>query len=157
MLKRALISVSDKTGIVELAKKLISYKVEIISTGGTAKVLTDAGIKVTNISVITNFQECVDAGYAIREIYPAQCVTEDGEVFVEEVEDLEENEYYGSSTRYPCEEHGDCVEAGCNSEICTGVDEGGMASICLFPEEPLPRDLGYTCGCFENKCQWAKD
>ena len=55
MIKRALISVSDKTGIVEFAKELESLGVEIISTGGTAKVLSDNGIKVINISDVTGF------------------------------------------------------------------------------------------------------
>ena len=49
MIKRALISVSDKTGIVEFAKTLADSGVEIISTGGTHKALEEAGIKVTGI------------------------------------------------------------------------------------------------------------
>ncbi|NLN40994.1 MAG: IMP cyclohydrolase, partial [Clostridiales bacterium] len=50
MVKRAIISVSDKTGIIEFAKELSDMGVEIISTGGTAKTLIDAGIKVVSIS-----------------------------------------------------------------------------------------------------------
>ena len=45
-MKRALISVSDKTGIIEFAKKLSNLGVEIISTGGTAKAIADAGIRM---------------------------------------------------------------------------------------------------------------
>ncbi|MCD4793522.1 MAG: bifunctional phosphoribosylaminoimidazolecarboxamide formyltransferase/IMP cyclohydrolase [Bacteroidales bacterium] len=56
-IKKALISVSDKTGIVKLAKKLKEYNVEIISTGGTKKTLQDAGIKVTDISDVTKNPE----------------------------------------------------------------------------------------------------
>ena len=56
-IKKALLSVSDKTGIVELAKKLKQYNVEIISTGGTKKTLQDAGIKVTDISDVTKNPE----------------------------------------------------------------------------------------------------
>ena len=59
MIKRALISVSDKTGIVEFAKELDNLGVEIISTGGTAKVLSDNGIKVINISDVTDFQSAL--------------------------------------------------------------------------------------------------
>ncbi|HCS11839.1 MAG TPA: bifunctional phosphoribosylaminoimidazolecarboxamide formyltransferase/inosine monophosphate cyclohydrolase, partial [Clostridiales bacterium] len=55
---RALISVSDKTGIVEFAKELENLGVEIISTGGTHKKLQEAGIIVTGISEVTNFPEC---------------------------------------------------------------------------------------------------
>ena len=59
MIKRALISVSDKKGIVEFAKELAYLDVEIISTGGTAKLLKENGIKVTGISEITGFAECL--------------------------------------------------------------------------------------------------
>ncbi|NQT65026.1 MAG: bifunctional phosphoribosylaminoimidazolecarboxamide formyltransferase/IMP cyclohydrolase PurH, partial [FCB group bacterium] len=56
-IKRALISVSDKTGIVDLAKTLKELNCEIISTGGTKKILEDAGIKVTEISKVTGNPE----------------------------------------------------------------------------------------------------
>lgn len=59
-IKRALISVSDKTGIVEFAEKLHSYGVEIISTGGTMKTLKEAGIPVKYVSDITGFPEIMD-------------------------------------------------------------------------------------------------
>jgi phosphoribosylaminoimidazolecarboxamide formyltransferase/IMP cyclohydrolase len=57
---RALISVSDKTGIVEFAKQLKQLGVEIISTGGTSKKLQEAGIEVIGISDVTGFPECLD-------------------------------------------------------------------------------------------------
>ena len=50
MIKRAIISVSDKTGAIEFAKGLVSIGVEILSTGGTAKTLRDAGIPVVEVS-----------------------------------------------------------------------------------------------------------
>src|SRR5690606_4521730 len=55
--KRALLSVSDKTGIVEFAKVLASRDVEILSTGGTAKLLSDNGIRVIEVSDHTGFPE----------------------------------------------------------------------------------------------------
>ena len=58
--KRALISLTDKTGIVEFAKVLTKNGYEIISTGGTEKVLRDGGIGVINISDVTGFPECLD-------------------------------------------------------------------------------------------------
>ncbi|MEF8847602.1 MAG: bifunctional phosphoribosylaminoimidazolecarboxamide formyltransferase/IMP cyclohydrolase [Candidatus Thermoplasmatota archaeon] len=58
--KRALISVSDKTKIVELAKNLTKLDVEIISTGGTAKKLKKAGVKTTKISDVTDFPEILN-------------------------------------------------------------------------------------------------
>jgi phosphoribosylaminoimidazolecarboxamide formyltransferase/IMP cyclohydrolase len=60
MIKRALISVSDKTGVVEFSKELSSMGVEILSTGGTAKALRDAGIPVTEVSDYTGFPEMLD-------------------------------------------------------------------------------------------------
>lgn len=68
MIKRALISVSDKTGIVDFATALASKGVEIISTGGTAKALSDAGLKVINISDITGFPECLDG--RVKTLHP---------------------------------------------------------------------------------------
>lgn len=59
-IKRALISLSDKTGIVDLAKELKKFGVEIISTGGTAKLLRENGIQVKDVSEYTGFPEMLD-------------------------------------------------------------------------------------------------
>ena len=59
-IKRALLSVSDKTGIVELGKFLSNKGVEIISTGGTMKALREAGVPVTYVSDVTGFPEIMD-------------------------------------------------------------------------------------------------
>ena len=56
-IRRALLSVSDKTGIVELAKVLHGFECELISTGGTGKVLREAGLPVTEISQVTGNPE----------------------------------------------------------------------------------------------------
>ena len=69
MIKRALLSVSDKTGIVELAQKLHQLGVELLSTGGTAKAIKDAGIPVTNVSDVTGFPECLDG--RVKTLHPA--------------------------------------------------------------------------------------
>ncbi len=69
MIKRALISVSDKNGIVEFAKELEKSGVEIISTGGTSKLLLKNGIKVVGISEITDFPECLDG--RVKTLHPA--------------------------------------------------------------------------------------
>ncbi len=65
---RALISVSDKTGIVEFAKNLHELGVEIISTGGTAKQLEAAGVPVIGISDVTGFPECLDG--RVKTLHP---------------------------------------------------------------------------------------
>jgi phosphoribosylaminoimidazolecarboxamide formyltransferase/IMP cyclohydrolase len=67
-IQRALLSVYDKTGIVELAESLNQHGVEIISTGGTAKILGDAGLNVTSISIYTGFPEIM--GGRIKTINP---------------------------------------------------------------------------------------
>ncbi|QKT03250.1 bifunctional phosphoribosylaminoimidazolecarboxamide formyltransferase/IMP cyclohydrolase [Ectothiorhodospiraceae bacterium 2226] len=60
VVKRALISVSDKTGVVEFAQDLAAMGVEILSTGGTAKLLADAGVRVVEVSDYTGFPEMMD-------------------------------------------------------------------------------------------------
>jgi len=67
-IKRALISVSDKTGIIDLARELKHFNVEIISTGGTAKALRDAGIEVRDISDVTGFPEMM--GGRVKTLHP---------------------------------------------------------------------------------------
>ena len=59
-IKRALISVSDKTGVVEFARALAESGVDIVSTGGTMKTLKEAGIPVTYVSELTGFPEIMD-------------------------------------------------------------------------------------------------
>ena len=59
-IKRALLSVSDKNGLVELGHALAKRDVELVSTGGTAKTLRDAGLKVMDISELTGFPEMMD-------------------------------------------------------------------------------------------------
>jgi phosphoribosylaminoimidazolecarboxamide formyltransferase/IMP cyclohydrolase len=67
-IKRALISVSDKTGIVELARELTNFGAEIISTGGTARSLREAGLPVTEVSDVTNFPEMMDG--RVKTLHP---------------------------------------------------------------------------------------
>ena len=69
MKKRALISVSDKTGIDALAAELVSLGYELISTGGTYNMLKSAGLPVYNISEITNFPECLDG--RVKTLHPS--------------------------------------------------------------------------------------
>ncbi len=69
MKKRALVSVSDKTNIEQVCKKLDSLGYEIISTGGTYNTIKKAGLNVLNISEITNFPECLDG--RVKTLHPA--------------------------------------------------------------------------------------
>jgi phosphoribosylaminoimidazolecarboxamide formyltransferase/IMP cyclohydrolase len=68
-IKRALISVSDKAGLIDLAKFLCESQVEIISTGGTYKTIQEAGLPVTYISEVTNFPEILDG--RVKTLHPA--------------------------------------------------------------------------------------
>ena len=68
-IKRALVSVSDKRGLLELAKSLSSAGVEIVSTGSTAKTIADAGIKVTEVSNVTGFEETLDG--RVKTLHPS--------------------------------------------------------------------------------------
>ncbi|MDN4630012.1 bifunctional phosphoribosylaminoimidazolecarboxamide formyltransferase/IMP cyclohydrolase [Sphingomonas sp. PsM26] len=67
-IRRALLSVSDKTGIVELAQGLAQNGVELVSTGGTAKALRDAGLEVRDISDLTGFPEMMDG--RVKTLHP---------------------------------------------------------------------------------------
>lgn len=68
IIKRALLSVSDKTGIVELGQALAARGVELVSTGGTAKALRDAGLEVRDISDLTGFPEMMDG--RVKTLHP---------------------------------------------------------------------------------------
>ena len=65
---RALISVSDKSGIQDFAKQLVEFGFEIISTGGTSNVLKSAGINVIPIDDVTNFPEMMDG--RVKTLHP---------------------------------------------------------------------------------------
>ena len=67
-IKRAIISVTDKTGVPEFAKELAGMGVEIISTGGTARVLKESGVDVVPISDVTGFPEMLDG--RVKTLHP---------------------------------------------------------------------------------------
>ena len=67
-LRRALLSVSDKTGLVDLARALDRHGVELVSTGGTAKALRDAGLAVIDVEALTGFPEMMDG--RVKTLHP---------------------------------------------------------------------------------------
>lgn len=67
-IQRAVLSVTDKTGLVEFARKLSQLKVELVSTGGTARLLRDSGIQVKDISELTGFPEMMDG--RVKTLHP---------------------------------------------------------------------------------------
>jgi phosphoribosylaminoimidazolecarboxamide formyltransferase/IMP cyclohydrolase len=68
-LRRALLSVSDKTGLLELAQALVRHGVALLSTGGTARALREAGLAVTDVSEATGFPEMMDG--RVKTLHPA--------------------------------------------------------------------------------------
>ena len=89
-MKRALISVSDKAGIIEFAAVLVSTGYEIISTGGTLKTLTDANIPAVAVDTVTGFAECLDG--RVKTLHPAIhggiLAVRDNESHMEHIADL---------------------------------------------------------------------
>jgi len=67
-IKRALVSVSEKSGILELCRALSRFGVEILSTGGTARTLMEAGIMVTEVSTYTGFPEILNG--RVKTLHP---------------------------------------------------------------------------------------
>jgi phosphoribosylaminoimidazolecarboxamide formyltransferase/IMP cyclohydrolase len=67
-ISRAIISVSDKTGLVEFARRLEGYGIEFVSTGGTARALSQAGLKVGDVSDLTGFPEMMDG--RVKTLHP---------------------------------------------------------------------------------------
>ncbi|MBN1627467.1 MAG: IMP cyclohydrolase [Deltaproteobacteria bacterium] len=67
-IERAIISVTDKTGVVDFARKLSEFGVKILSTGGTAKAMRDGGLSVTDISDYTGFPEMLDG--RVKTLHP---------------------------------------------------------------------------------------
>src|SRR5271170_1218914 len=65
---RALLSVSNKTGLIEFARALVIHGVELVSTGGTAKAITEAGLKVRDVSELTGFPEMMDG--RVKTLHP---------------------------------------------------------------------------------------
>jgi phosphoribosylaminoimidazolecarboxamide formyltransferase/IMP cyclohydrolase len=66
---RALVSVSDKSGVVDFGRALAGFGIELISTGGTRKILSDAGLKVLDVSELTGFPEMMDG--RVKTLHPA--------------------------------------------------------------------------------------
>lgn len=67
-LRRALLSVSDKTGLLDFARGLAEFSIELLSTGGTARVLRDAGLTVTDVAEVTGFPEMLDG--RVKTLHP---------------------------------------------------------------------------------------
>lgn len=66
--KRALISVSDKSGLIERARRLVELEIELVSTGGTARALSDAGLPVKDVAELTGFPEMMDG--RVKTLHP---------------------------------------------------------------------------------------
>src|SRR5689334_25097557 len=65
---RALLSVSDKSGLIDFARALAKHNIELVSTGGTAKAIADAGLRVRDVSELTGFPEMMDG--RVKTLHP---------------------------------------------------------------------------------------
>ncbi|MFY0621835.1 MAG: bifunctional phosphoribosylaminoimidazolecarboxamide formyltransferase/IMP cyclohydrolase [Pelagimonas sp.] len=129
-LRRALLSVSDKTGLIDLAKALEARGVEILSTGGSAATLRDAGVAVKDVSEITNFPEMMDG--RVKTLHPK---VHGGLLALRDNDDhvaaMEQHEIGGIDllvvNLYPFEE---TVAKGADYDTCIeNIDIGGPAMI----------------------------
>ena len=68
-IRRALISVSDKEGLVERAKALVGFGIELVSTGGTSRALKEAGLDVKDVADLTGYPEMMDG--RVKTLHPA--------------------------------------------------------------------------------------
>ena len=110
------------------------------------------------ITATNSYEDCVIAGGTLLESYPEQC-TIYGKTFTHKIDTSvqpPDQSYYGSSTDAACNLDSDCRVSGCNTEICQGTTEENQVSICIAPSQSTPKDLGYSCGCKQQKCQWNK-
>ena len=143
--RRALLSVSDKTGLVEAARQLAALGVELISTGGTRKAIADAGLPVKDISDLTGFPEMMDG--RVKTLHPlvhggllgvrdapkhAKAMTDNG---ISPIDLVYVN-------LYPFEQ---TVAAGAGFETCVeNIDIGGPAMI-----RSAAKNHGYVAVCTE--------
>ena len=129
-IKRALLSVSDKTGLVEFGKFLAEQGVEILSTGGTAKALADAGLQVTEVSDHTGFPEMMDG--RVKTLHPkihgGLLALRDNDAHIKAMTDHDISDIDLLVVNlYPFEE---TVEKGADFDTCIeNIDIGGPAMI----------------------------
>ncbi|MEN7538186.1 bifunctional phosphoribosylaminoimidazolecarboxamide formyltransferase/IMP cyclohydrolase [Aurantiacibacter flavus] len=129
-IKRALLSVSDKEGVVDLARNLAGRGVELVSTGGTAKAIRDAGLPVKDISELTGFPEMMDG--RVKTLHP---VVHGGLLAVRDnAEHVAAMEAHGIGAidllvvnLYPFEQT--VARGGTREEIVENIDIGGPAMV----------------------------
>ncbi|MEX0309316.1 MAG: bifunctional phosphoribosylaminoimidazolecarboxamide formyltransferase/IMP cyclohydrolase [Tateyamaria sp.] len=129
-IRRALISVSDKSGLVDFATALAGYGVELLSTGGTARTLRDAGLTVRDVSEVTGFPEMMDG--RVKTLHP---VVHGGLLALRDNEDhVASMDEHGIGAidlvvvnLYPFEET--VAEGAAYAEVIENIDIGGPAMI----------------------------
>ena len=130
-IKRALLSVSDKSGLVELAKQLVALDIEILSTGGTMKLLRDAGVQVISVSTFTGSPEVMDG--RVKTLHPKVHAgilhRRDNPTDVEQLAELESKPIDLLIVNlYPFEQTLNRVDAS-EQEIIENIDIGGPSMI----------------------------
>ncbi len=129
-IRRALLSVSDKTGLIELASRLAKGGVELVSTGGTARALRDGGLQVREVSDITGFPEMIDG--RVKTLHPrihgGLLAVRDNETHAAEMDahDVEPFDLLVSNL-YPFAET--VAGGGSRDQVIENIDIGGPAMI----------------------------
>ena len=128
--RRALLSVSDKTGLIEFAKALVAQGVELVSTGGTAKTIEKAGLPVKDVSEFTNFPEIMDG--RVKTLHPSVhggllAIRDDGDHVAAMIEHEIPEFDMAVITLYPFEEVR--TRGGDYAETVENIDIGGAATI----------------------------
>ena len=145
VVRRALLSVSDKTGLIDAARTLVGLGVELVSTGGTRKAIADAGLPVKDISDLTGFPEMMDG--RVKTLHP---IVHGGLLGVRDAPDHKAAmEAHGIGAidlvyvnLYPFEQ---TVAAGADYETCVeNIDIGGPAMI-----RSAAKNHGYVAVCTE--------
>src|ERR1700685_4394061 len=140
---RALLSVSAKTGLIEFARALAGYGIELVSTGGTAKAIGDAGLKVRDVSELTGFPEMMDG--RVKTLHPK---VHGGLLAIRDnAEHAQSMKTHGIApidllvvNLYPFEA---TVDNGAGFEECIeNIDIGGPAVLCAGAEKPAEVAVG---------------
>ncbi|KIN75232.1 Bifunctional purine biosynthesis protein PurH [Sulfitobacter noctilucae] len=128
--KRALLSVSDKTGLIELGRALVGHGVELLSTGGTARALREAGLEVKDVAEVTGFPEMMDG--RVKTLHP---VVHGGLLALRDNDDhvssMKKHDIGGIDlvvvNLYPFEET--VAKGAAYAEVIENIDIGGPAMI----------------------------
>lgn len=138
--------------LVEIKKTIYTLLIVVILIGA-ALGLSEVAKKDVPNERITNFQECMDAGYPIMESYPRQCRTPEGQNFVEEIEEIDLPE---ENNEEPVVSGG-CATAGCSRQLCVEASEApNIVTTCEYRMEYACYRKSRCERQASGKCGWTE-